>query len=139
MPDASEFSHGQLPGSLELAFVGDSVYDLYVREHVTRRGGHVKELSRRATGYVNAHAQSESLKKILPLLTEEEAGIIRRAHNAKQTPTGHADPKEYKNATALEALIGYLYLTHNVQRLDELLGLATGLAAVMEAADVSGK
>lgn len=127
MLDASIFPHGQLPGSLELAFVGDSVYDLYVRSHLTMKGGRVNDLNRKAVARVNAHAQCESLKKIEPLLDEDELAIVRRARNAKQTPTKNADRMDYENATALEALLGYLYLTRSEKRLNELLRLTTGM------------
>ena len=124
---SSVFPHGQIPGSLELAFVGDSIYDLAVRRVLVMKGGKVNEQNRRAAGIVNAHAQSEALKRIEPLLSEEELMTVRRAKNTHQSPTGHADPVEYRNATALEALLGYLYLTNQLERLNELIKLATGL------------
>ena len=68
--DAMRFAHGQLPGALELAFVGDSVYDLYVRSRlVSAGGGHMREVHLAAVRYVNAHAQSEALARVEPLLT----------------------------------------------------------------------
>ena len=127
MAHTEVFPHGQLPGSLELAFVGDSVYDLYVRSRLTLKGGKVNDLNRKAVSRVNAHAQSESLIEIEPLLNEEELSVVRRARNAKQTPTKNADMMEYKNATALEAVFGYLYLTGQYERLEELIKIASGL------------
>ena len=124
---SSFFPHGQTPGSLELAFVGDSVYDLYVRSRLVKKGGKVNMLNRAAVSYVNAHAQCESLKRIMPELTDEETAIVRRAHNAKQTATKNADPAEYQYATALEALIGRLYLTEKTERMERLLSLATDM------------
>lgn len=115
------FPHGQLPGALELAFVGDSVYDLTVRARLVREGGHVRDLHRKAVGFVKAAAQSEALGRIEPMLTEEEAGVVRRARNARQTPTKNADAADYHRATALEALIGFLYLTGREERLKEIL------------------
>ena len=130
---ASVFPHGQIPGSLELAFVGDSVYDLYVRSALVMRGGRVNDLNRAAVARVNAHAQCESLKRILSLLSPEESAIVRRAHNARQSPTKNADPGEYHYATALEALMGYLYLTGQKQRLTELLRLSTEMEGSIDA------
>ena len=127
MADTSIFPHGQIPGSLELAFVGDSVYDLYVRSNITIKGGRVNDLNRKAVARVNAHAQCESLARIEPLLNEEEMNVVRRARNTKQTPTKNADAMDYKNATALEALLGYLFLTGETERLNELLKLASGM------------
>ena len=130
---AQLFPHGQLPGSLELAFVGDSVYDLYVRSALVKRRGRMSDLNRAAVGKVNAHAQSESLKKLRPLLTEEESAIVRRAQNTRQTATKNADPQEYHLATALEALLGYLYLSGQRERLIELLKLATEMEGTLDA------
>ncbi len=122
--DRSAFHQGQLPGSLELAYVGDTLWDLMVRTRLVRQGGTMKTLHRAAVSCVCAHAQSEALERIEPLLTEDEAGIVRRARNAKQTPTKNADPHDYHRATALEALIGYLYLSGQTARMDELMSAA---------------
>lgn len=125
--DKQFFVHGQMPGSLELAFVGDSVYDLYVRSHLVLEGGKVNILNKKAILKVSAHGQAESLEKVLPILTEEEVLLVRRAKNTKQTPTKNADRQEYGCATALEALIGYLYLTKKTERLEEVLRFASGM------------
>ena len=119
-----EFEHGTLPGSLELAYLGDSLYDLYVREHLIARGGRVRALHRDAVHLVCAHAQSEALSRVEGLLTEAEADVVRRARNAHQSPPKNADPGEYHHATALEALIGWLYVTGQRERMNELLSLA---------------
>lgn len=120
----------QLPGSLELAYLGDTVYDLYVRSRLVQRGGKVKQLHRQAVSTVCAHAQSEALRAIEDRLTEEEQNVVRRARNCKQHPPRNADPAEYHRATSLEALIGYLYVQGRDERLDELIGAA--LDSVME-------
>ncbi|MBR2699060.1 MAG: ribonuclease III [Clostridia bacterium] len=119
-----EFQHGTLPGSLELAYLGDSLYDLYVREHLIARGGRVRALHRDAVHLVCAHAQSEALQRVEPLLTEAEADVVRRARNARQTPPRNADAGEYHRATALEALVGYLYVTGNRDRMNAILSAA---------------
>lgn len=123
----SVFEHGQLPGALELALVGDSVYDLYVRSRLVKKGGRVKDIHKNAVRHVNAHAQAMALDKIEEELTEDEAGVVRRARNAKQTPTKNADAGDYHKATALEALLGYLYLTEQTERLDRFLALCTNM------------
>ena len=122
--DRSAFSQGQLPSSLELAYVGDTLWDLLVRTRLVKKGGTMKNLNRAAVACVCAHAQSEALARIEPLLTEEETGVVRRARNAKQSPTKNADPGDYHRATALEALMGYLYLTGRVERMTELMSAA---------------
>lgn len=119
-----EFEHGTLPGSLELAYLGDSLYDLYVREHLIARGGRVRALHRDAVHLVCAHAQSEALDRVEGLLTEAEADVVRRARNARQTPPRNADAGEYHRATALEALVGYLYVTGNRDRMNAILSAA---------------
>ena len=119
-----QFEHGALPGSLELAYLGDSLYDLYVRERLIAHGGRVRVLHREAIGLVCAHAQSEALKRVEPLLTPAEADVVRRARNAKQTPPRNANPGEYHRATALEALVGYLYVTGQRDRMNAVLAAA---------------
>jgi len=118
------FEHKTLPGSLELAYLGDTLYDLYVREHLIARGGRVRALHREAVALVCAHAQAQALARISGLLTDDEADVVRRARNARQTPPKNADPGEYHRATALEALVGWLYVTGRRDRMNELLALA---------------
>ena len=118
------FEHGVLPGSLELAYLGDALYDLYVREHLIAAGGRVRNLHRHAISLVCAHAQADALNRLEPMLTEEELGIVRRARNTRQSPPKNADAGEYHKATALEALIGYLYVTGRRDRMNEILSAA---------------
>ena len=115
-----------LPGSLELAYLGDAVYDLYVRRALVRRGGRVRQMHGEAVAHVRAHAQSEALSRVEGMLSEEEQAVVRRARNARQTPPRNADRGEYHRATALEALIGYLYITGRGDRMDEILSAALG-------------
>ena len=121
-----DFEHGTLPGSLELAYLGDSLYDLYVRERLIARGGRVRALHRQAIALVCAHAQSEALARVQDRLTDAERDVVRRARNAHQTPPRNADPGEYHHATALEALIGWLYVTGQRDRMNEVLAMAVG-------------
>ena len=127
------FEHGMLPGSLELAYLGDTLYDLYVREHLIARGGRVRALHREAIRLVCAHAQSEALGRIEAGLTEAEADVVRRARNARQTPSKNADAGEYHRATALEALVGYLYVTGQRDRMNEILAAALPASAFGDA------
>ena len=115
------FEHNSLPGSLELAYMGDAIYDLYVRRRLVRRGGRVQSMHRQAVKLVCAHAQAQALGRIEGDLSEMEAGVVRRARNAHQNPPRNASPAEYHRATGLEALIGYLYLNCKMARMDELL------------------
>ena len=115
------FAHNMKPGSLELAYLGDTVYDLYVRRALVLHGGKVHNLHREAVAHVCAHAQSEALARIEAELTETEADVVRRARNAHQNPPKNASAAEYHRATALEALIGWLYLNDETARMDTLL------------------
>ncbi len=110
--------------SLELAYLGDTLYDLYVRERLVRKGGHVKTLHRKAVSRVCAAAQSRALSRIEDMLEADEADVVRRARNAHQTPPRNADPADYHRATALEALLGWLYLQGRRDRMIRLLDAA---------------
>lgn len=106
-----------------LAFVGDAVYSLFVREKlIFENDSKSGELNKLATKSVNACAQAEFIKDILPFLTKEELGVFKRARNAKKgTKAKHATVAEYNASTGFEALLGYLYLTGEYDRLNFLL------------------
>ena len=119
-----DFEHNTLPGSLELAYLGDSLYDLYVREHLVAKGGRVRAMHREAISLVCAHAQAQALSRVAEALTDAERDVVRRARNAHQSPPKNADPGEYHHATALEALIGWLYVTGQKDRMNAVLRMA---------------
>ena len=127
------FEHNALPGSLELAYLGDTVYDLYVRSHLVEKGGRVGKMHRQAIRLVCAHAQAEALTRIQDDLTEEEASVVRRARNVHQSPPKNADPADYQKATGLEALIGFLYATGREERLGALLEKALPPEMIIDA------
>ena len=108
---------------LTWAYVGDSVFELYVREHLTE-SIHAKpnRLHREAIKYVKAKAQAEILNRIHDSLTDEEQEIVRRTRNTENHHLPkNAELKDYMYATAFEGLIGYLYLTAQEERLKEIL------------------
>ena len=110
---------------LALAFVGDAEYSLRVRKMLAKKGNlQVNGLHKGAVKYVCATAQAKAAAKILPILTEQESAVYRRGRNAhsSHTPKG-ASEAEYHASTGLEALLGYLSLTGNAERLDELFDL----------------
>jgi len=110
---------------LSLAFVGDTVWDLLTRETLLQTQMQVNALHRRAVSMVNAGAQAQAALLIEPHLTEAEADIFRRgqnAHSRHNTPKNQ-DPYAYSRATALEALMGYLYLSGQHERILELYAL----------------
>ena len=106
-----------------LAYIGDAVYSLYTREKlVFSKDAKVSEIHRLASEEVRATAQAEFAEKILPVLTDEEADIYRRARNAKKgTRAKSATVAEYNKSTGLEALLGFLYITGEHERLNFLL------------------
>lgn len=108
-----------------LAFVGDSVYTLYVRTMLTSKFD-VKsgKLHTLANEYVKAGGQSEALEHIISVLTEDELAIYKRARNYKtHSVAKNADVVDYKRATGLEGVVGYLYLVGDYQRLNQILSL----------------
>ena len=113
-----------------LAFVGDTVYSLYVRERLALSGcGKVGQLQKVAAQVVSAKGQSEFLDKVLPMFTEEEADVFRRAKNAKKaTKSKSATSLEYSRSTGFEAVLGYLSLTGGEERIKELLSASDGAA-----------
>lgn len=107
---------------LDLAFVGDAVYDLLAREYLAAGGScPVKKLHQRKAAWVNCGAQAQALRTLWPELDPEEQAIALRGRNAH---VGHlpknAAPADYHGATALEALFGWLYLMGRGQRLRQL-------------------
>jgi ribonuclease-3 family protein len=114
---------------LVLAYVGDSVYDTFVRTMLVAGGSiQVNKLHKRAIKYVQAKAQAEIAEKLQPMLTEDEQDIMRRGRNTKSnTVPKNADMNDYRHATGLEALIGYLYLTGDTKRLMEIFELISRL------------
>ena len=107
---------------LQLAYVGDSVHALLARTRLLQKNLLVRDMHRAANEAVSAVSQARELQRILPLLSEEEAAVVRRGRNAHPH---HSAPKsasvgEYAEATGLEALLGYLYLTGQSGRIREL-------------------
>jgi len=109
--------------SIVLAYIGDAVYSLYTREKLTFYSDlKVNDLHRLASSEVRASAQAEFIDLLLPVLTEEETDIFRRARNAKKTTKAKsATVAEYNKSTGFEALLGYLYITGEHERLNYLL------------------
>jgi ribonuclease-3 family protein len=111
---------------LTLAFLGDSVYEMFVRTKILSQGNRpANELHKIAVGYVKAKAQATAAHGIMEKLTDEEIEIYKRGRNTNiHTIPKNADMADYRHATALETLIGYLYLKGNQERLLEILNLA---------------
>lgn len=111
--------------SLALAYMGDAVYETYVRHHLIQKGS-VKPhlLHKQATAFVSAKAQNKVIHFFLEnnYLKEEEQAVVRRGRNAKSgSIPKNTDVQTYRYSTAFEALIGYLYLLKQKERMEELI------------------
>ena len=111
---------------LTWAYVGDAVYELYVRTNLVNKTKlkphklHIESIK-----YVKAKAQADILKSIMDKLTDEEKDIVRRARNAENHHLPkNAEPEDYMYSTAFEGLIGYLYLCKKDERLKEILEMS---------------
>jgi ribonuclease-3 family protein len=113
---------GELPPLL-LAYLGDAVYEVFIRYHLIAQGiMKPSELQKAAVRYVSAAAQARALREIEPELSEMEKDIVRRGRNAKSgSAPKNASVSEYRHSTGLEALIGHLYCSGDAQRIDELM------------------
>lgn len=112
---------------LVLAFVGDAIYEVFIRRYLVEQNQDMSahKLHVRAVSYVKAHSQSEIMQQIKEVLTEEEERIFKRGRNAKSgTVPKNADVREYRMATGFEALMGFLYLTNQLDRLNELMNMS---------------
>ena len=113
-----------------LAYIGDAVYELYIRKHIIAAGQtNADAMHKMSVRYVSAEAQAKILKKILGGLSVEEQDLVKRARNHKiSTKPKNTGPVTYKLATAFEALVGYHFLAENEERLLEIMKLAVSAA-----------
>ena len=112
--------------TLALAYLGDSVIELLVRDRLITEGlCHPKDLNRASRDFVTLEAQSSAVENILPILTEDELSMFKRGRNSKpHTVPKHGDRIQYLRATGLEVLFGYLYKSGKTERLGELFAAA---------------
>lgn len=112
---------------LALAYIGDAVYELFIRTKVMNRGStQVNNMHKKSARLVNAGTQAQIIRMLIEgeELTEEETAIYKRGRNAKSTTTAkHATVVDYRTATGFEALCGYLYLEGRLERLVKLVGI----------------
>ena len=113
-----------MKSALVYAYIGDSIYESYVRKYLIDKNiNKVKDLQKESLNFVSAVSQRKILEDLENnnILNEEELEIIRWGRNAKGTKAKHADIITYRYATALECLIGYLYLNNNIERINEIM------------------
>lgn len=122
----------KLYSPLTLAYLGDAVYEMVIRTICVKRANmQTQKLHRKVTGYVSAKAQAKMMDALAGELTEEEESIYRRGRNSKPyTKAKNASMEEYLKATGFEALVGYLYLQKEYERMNALL--AHGIEALQE-------
>ena len=111
---------------LTLAYMGDAIFEIFVREHLIRQAQtNVHDLHRRTVSYVNAAAQARMVSALTEHLTPEEADMVRRGRNQKSgTIPKNADPSEYRYATGFETLLGWLYYKNQTERLMTIMQTA---------------
>ena len=111
--------------TLNLAFIGDGVYDLLVREYLVKNSSaHVGELNQRKVKMVNCKSQKSSAERVEAVETEEEVEVYKRGRNAKvNSASKHSTLSDYHAATGMEALFGWLYLKGSHDRINELFTL----------------
>ena len=108
-----------------MAFVGDATHTLFVRTKLIERNYTVNYLNKVCSKFCSAKYQAKVVDYILPILNEEEADVLRRGRNLdSKTRAKNASVEEYRKATAFEALIGFLYLENNKERLEQILNMS---------------
>ena len=122
----------KLYSPLTLAYLGDAVYEMVIRTICVKRANmQTQKLHRKVTGYVSAKAQAKMMDALIGELTEEEESIYRRGRNSKPyTKAKNASMEEYLKATGFEALVGYLYLQKEYERMNALI--AHGIEALQD-------
>ena len=126
---------------LVLAYIGDAVYELMIRSKVINHGSmQVNKMHKHSAALVKASAQAQLIKALQEELTEEELAAYKRGRNAKSaTMAKHATMIDYRMATGLEALVGWLFLTEQYARLVELVGRGLVKAGLLEPWDEKGE
>ncbi|QAT43538.1 Mini-ribonuclease 3 [Aminipila luticellarii] len=124
-----------------LAYIGDAVYEVYVRKYVLEKDAvNVNKQNKLAVRFVRAEGQALAIKKLMDSLPENELALVKRARNKKITSKPqNADAVTYKLATAFEALVGFLYLSEQTKRLEEIIHQAVELIDAAEFDDVRKK
>lgn len=129
LSDFGNVDKPELLNPLVLAYIGDAVYEVYVRTYIIGNGSIKTNALHKiaSTKYVSAKAQASILDKITEYLNAEELNIVRRGRNANSnTIPKNADIADYKKATAFEALVGYLFLNRKNERLEEIIKIVLG-------------
>ena len=113
---------------LQIAYIGDAVWEICVRENLIRKGLNVHHMHSECVKLVNAGAQASFIQALLPELTQQETDLVMRGRNAhaRHPAPKNQHPVDYSMSTAFEALIGFHYLTGNTDRLDAIINKTLG-------------
>ena len=127
LSEAMTESKARMYSPLTLAFLGDAVYSLLVRQMLSfEENKPTGKLHKQSIKYVNAAFQAQMIRELLPLLSENEEAVFKRGRNAHSSHSPkNQDAADYRYATGLEALYGYLYLCGETARINELFRLST--------------
>ena len=118
----------RMTNPLNLAFIGDAVYSYYIRRYlIAKTDMNVDHLTKASVNFVKAEAQAYAIHHMDNMLTDTEKTYVRRGRNTKSIPPNHADKMDYRYATGFEALLGYLSLTGQNDRLEFLIAKAISL------------
>lgn len=119
----------KLLNGANMAFIGDAYYELVIREYlINKKITNLHKLHKQSVKYVSSTAHNNIMQKIMPLLTEEEIDIFHRGRNySYNNRRKNIKRNEHVNSSGFEALIGYLYLLENKERLDEIINLAINI------------
>ena len=122
----SPSKEARLMNPLVLAYMGDAVYEVFVRQYVIAQANHrPNHLHRMSTRYVSAKAQAKAVEHLMPMLSDEEIEQVKRGRNAKSgSSPKNTDILVYRHSTAFECLLGYLFYTGRRERMEELMRLA---------------
>ncbi|MCI5792305.1 MAG: hypothetical protein MR011_03345 [Lachnospiraceae bacterium] len=122
--DSGSTDDSYIMNGLTLAYIGDAVFELMVRQHMLSTGSRqADKLHKHTIALVNAGSQSAMIMHIMEMLTERELSVYKRGRNSSTvTSAKHQSVNDYRRATGLEALFGYLYLNKEYERLKELFG-----------------
>ena len=108
-----------------MAYIGDAVHTLFVRENLLNQNFTIKELNKKCSVFCSARHQSKVVDKVIEMLDEEELEILKRGRNLdSKTRAKNASVEEYRKATAFETLVGYLYLETNQEKLNQILKIS---------------
>ena len=126
--DPLDEKEASLLNVLQLAYIGDAVWEIVIRNHLIRQGYNLRHIHSECIMMVNAHAQAQFAELLQPVLTPEESDLMRRGRNAHShhPVPRNQNPEDYSMATSFEVLLGFLYLTGREERIQQIVTTLIG-------------